>query len=166
MKEVAILLLMALLLNGCGSSTRTVQTGAGGIWQAALYGGVGSASGFSFITEFTVNGTTLDVSSFQFLTSNTGSTASCFPISGGTVSGTMPLQVQTNDAVTGTLKFTVQSNGNTLTLSGIVTGTATSSGTPPNTTYTLTSSSVAGTWALTGSTGCSATGGSFTMTES
>jgi len=60
MKEVAVLLLAALILNGCStSSTTSVQTAAGGTWQAEMLGGQGTASGFSFITQFTVgsNGT-------------------------------------------------------------------------------------------------------------
>jgi len=164
MKEVAILLLLALLLNGCGSSRPTVQGGAGGIWQAELFGGSGSASGFSFITEFTVNQSgPLDISSFQFLTLNSNNGSSCFQISGPTVSGTMPLQVQTNDTVTGTINFVVQSGGNMLTLIGTVTGTATESGSSTNASYTLTSATISGTWSSTG-TGCTG-GGSFTMTQ-
>ena len=34
MKEVAILLLVALLLNGCGSTSTATQTAAGGLWSA------------------------------------------------------------------------------------------------------------------------------------
>ena len=47
MKQVAILLLltMALMLGGCGSTPTSVQSGAGGIWLAELTGGSGQASG-------------------------------------------------------------------------------------------------------------------------
>ena len=158
MKEVAILLLITLVLNGCGSSSKTtVQTAAGATWQAEMLGGQGTASGFSFITQFTVGSDgTLSISYFQFLNSNS---TQCFPVSGGTQSGSMVLTTNTsNSTVTGTLSFTVQSGGNTLTLTGTVTGTE--SGT------TLSGGSVTGTWALSGGTGCSdATGGSFTMTQ-
>ena len=101
MKEVAILLLVALALNGCGSSNTTAtQTAAGGTWQAQTFGGIGPDSGFSFITQFTLgsNGT-LSISYFQFLNSNS---AQCFPVSGGTQAGSMILtENTTNFTVTG-----------------------------------------------------------------
>jgi hypothetical protein len=167
MKQVAILLLMVLMLNGC-SSMRTLQSTTSGNWQAVMFGGTGPASGFSFITEFTVNGNNaLNVSSFQFLTVNTGGSASCFPINGGTVGGSIAnYVVNTNDTVTGDLTFTVTSGGNTLTLTGTLTGTATVTGTPPNTSTTLTSATVTGLWSVTGGTGCTNAGGSFSMTQS
>jgi hypothetical protein len=164
MKEVAILLLVALTLSGC-SSTRTVQSTAGGTWGAQLAGGTAGASGFSFNTQFTVNSDgTLNLSTFEFITDNTNG---CFPVStGNTVSGTMTLQGQTNDTVTGPLVFTVAANGNTLTLNGTVTGTQTVTGTPPNTSTTLTSATATGNWTVTGSNGCSDASGSFTMSDS
>src|SRR6266481_5158302 len=118
MKEVAILLLAALLLNGCGSSSSTTtQTAAGNTWQAEMLGGAGTASGFSFITQFTVGGDgTLSISYFQFLNSNS---AQCFPVSGGTQTGQAILQINSStNGVTGTLTYNVQSGGNTLTLNG------------------------------------------------
>jgi hypothetical protein len=161
MKEVALLLLVALLLNGCSSSTTPTQTAAGGTWEAQMFGGSGPDSGFSFITQFTIGGGgTLSVSSFQFLNQNS---AQCFPVSGGGLSGTMTLIENTTDfSVTGTFSFTIQSGGNTLTLSGNVTGTENGlNGT------TLSGGLVTGTWTLTGGTGCNdTTGGSFTMTQS
>jgi len=161
MKQVAILLLLALTLDGCGSSHSTpTQTAAGGAWQSQMFGGMGPDSGFSFITQFTLgsNGT-LSISYFQFLNSNS---AQCFPVSGGTLAGTMMLtENTTNFSVTGPFSFTVQSGGNTLSLTGNVTGTENGlNGT------TLTSGSVTGTWTLTGGTGCNdPTGGTFTMTQ-
>ena len=159
MKEVAILLLAALLLDGCGSSSSstTTQTAAGNTWQAEMLGGEGTASGFSFITQFTVGGDgTLSISYFQFLNSNS---TQCFPVAGGTQSGSMVLTTNTsNSTVTGTFSFTVQSGGNTLALTGTVTGTE--NGT------TLSGGSVTGTWTVSGATGCNdPTGGSFTMTQ-
>ena len=120
MKEVAILLLVTLMLNGCSSTTTTTQTAAGGVWSADLPGGTGEASGFSFTTQFTVNGNgSLSISYFQFLTNGP-----CFPITGGTSTGSMVLTTNTsNNAVTGTFTYTVASGGNTLTLNGTVTGT-------------------------------------------
>jgi len=155
MKEVAMLLLVTLMLNGCNSSsTPTAQTSAGGVWSADLPGGTGEASGFSFNTQFTVNGDgSLSITFFQFLTAGT-----CFPVSGGTESGSMVLTTNTStNTVTGTFTYTVQAQGNTLTLNGTVTGTA--SGT------TLSGGSITGSWAVTGDTGCNATGDSFTMKQ-
>ena len=160
MKEVAALLLVALLINGC-STNRTVQSTAGGTWEAQLSGGSGEAPAPSFVTQFTVNQDgTLDVSSFQFLTDNN---PSCFPISGGTVGGQAILQLNSNDTVTGTFSFTVQANGNTLTLTGTVTGSAIV--TSNNNSATLTGATITGTWAVSGGTGCNDTGGSFTMSQ-
>ena len=157
MKEVAIVLLLALVLNGCGSSsTTTAQAAASGIWQAQLLGGSGTASGFSFITQFTVNGDgSLNITSLQFLTNE-----SCFPVSGGTENGTMVLTLNTTtEGVTGTFSYVVTSGGKTLTLNGTVTGTEVGT--------TLSGTTVTGTWTLTGGTGCNdTTGGSFTMTQS
>jgi hypothetical protein len=153
MKEVAVLLLVALMLNGCNSSsTPTGQTAASGVWSADLQGGTGEASGFSFTTQFTVNGDgSLNITYFQFLTAGT-----CFPVSGGTQAGSMVLTTNTStNAVTGTFTYTVQSGGNTLTLNGTVTGTASST--------TLSGGSITGTWSVTG--GCTATGESFMMTQ-
>jgi hypothetical protein len=156
MKDVGILLLVALLLNGCGSSSTSVQTASGGTWEAQLSGGDGTASGFSFITQFTVGGNgALSVSSFQFLTAGT-----CFPVTGGTQSGTLIATLNSANQVTGTFSFTETSGGNTLALTSTsVTGTL--SGT------TLTGGSITGTWALQGGgTGCNNAGGTFTMKQS
>ena len=90
MKEVVVVLLVALMLNGCGSSTPTAQTASGGVWQSQMSGGAGESSGFSFVTQFTVGGNgALSISNFQFLTSGT-----CFPVNGGTESGTLDLDIQ------------------------------------------------------------------------
>jgi len=161
MKQVAILLLATLLLNGCGSSSTPAPASAGTTWEAQMLGGEGTASGFSFITQFTINTDgTLSITYFQFLNSNS---TQCFPVSGGTQTGSMMLtENQTTFAVTGTFSFTIQSGGNTLTLTGTVTGTASAASST-----TLTSATVDGNWTLSGGTGCSdATGGSFTMTKS
>ncbi len=159
MKQVAILLLLGLLLNGCGNNSSSVQTATSGTWQSQMLGGDGQASGFSFITQFNVGGNgALSISSFQFLTSGP-----CLPVDGGTVSGSVTNLIvnQTTFAVTGDFSFAVASGGNTLTLTGTLTGTEN------GTTGTILSgASVTGTWNLTGGTGCSdPTGGSFTMTQ-
>ncbi len=159
MKEVAIFLVLVLLLSGCGN-TKTVQTGLGGTWQAEMFGGSGNVSDPSFVTQFTVNGDVVNISSFQFLTLEP-----CFPISGGTVNGTDNITVKSNDTVTGTITFVVQSNGNTLTVNGNVTGTATV--TSQNGSQTLNGAAISGTWTLVGSGtgGCNSTGGNFTMSQ-
>jgi len=154
MKEVALVLLLALTLNGCGSSTTTTQTAASGIWKAELLGGSGEASGLSFTTQFTVNSDgSLSITYFQLLTTGT-----CYPTSGGTESGSMDLSENTTTlVVTGTFSYSVLAQGNTLTLTGTVTGTE--SGT------TLSGGSVTGTWTSAGSTACTANNGTFTMTQ-
>jgi hypothetical protein len=155
MKEVAILLLFALLLNGCGTTTNT-QTAAGGTWQSVM--SAGEVTGLTFTTQFTVDSNgDLSISYFQFL--NQGA---CFPINGGSVSGSMILtENQTDYSVTGPFTYTVQSGGSTLSLTGNVTGTE--NGLNGG---TLSSGTVTGTWTLTGGTGCDdAVGGIFTMTQ-
>jgi hypothetical protein len=155
MKEVAVLLLVTLMLNGCNSSsTPSAQTAATGVWSADLPGGTGGASGFSFTTQFTVNSNgSLNITYFQFLTSGT-----CFPVTGGTQTGSMVLTTNTsNNTVSGPFTFTVQSGGNTLTLNGNVTGTVSAT--------TLSGGSITGTWSVTGGADCNSSGESFTMTQ-
>ena len=158
MKEVAILLVVALLLNGCGTTTTATQTAASGLWSATLLGGEGEASGFSFTTQFTVSGGggALSISSFQFITAG-----ACFPANGETPSGQMILTENTTTfQVTGTVAFTVQSGGNTLTMNGTVTGTENGvNGT------TLTGGVATGTWMLSGTAPCDGATGSFTLTQ-
>jgi hypothetical protein len=156
MKEVAILLLVALMLNGCGSSRPTAQSVTGGVWSAVLNQSEGPPAGFSFITQFTVDSSgTLSFSRFEFI--NEGN---CFPLDGGAVSGSMGLtENMATGQVTGSMTLTVAANGNTLTLSspdgvnGTLTGT------------TLSNGSVSGTWMVTGGTSCTGSGGSFMMTS-
>jgi hypothetical protein len=162
MRAVVGCLLLALTLwaTGCSNSTTpNAQNDAGGVWQAALTGGSGTSSGFSFVTEFAVSsaGGGLSVSNFQFL-----NTSGCFPVTGATPTGTLAdLTFNSADQLTGgTFSFTVTDNGNTLTLtstgiSGTLSGSAITGGT------------ITGTWALQGSgSGCSNTSGQFTMTQS
>ncbi len=159
MKEVAVLLLLALLLNGCGSGATAVQGAAGGGWEANLSGGEGKASGFSFVTQFSVNGGgALSVSNFQFLTQITGG---CFPVSGEDPTGTLNVSYNADGVVSGTFSFLIVSNGNTLTLtSNEVTGSFNTTG------NILTGATIMGMWALTGGTGCNDVSGTFTMTQS
>ncbi len=80
MKQVAILLLMALMLEWLQQHA-DLQSDDERIWQAQMLGGVGPASGFSFNTQFTVNSdATLNVSSFQFLTENSNGSPPVSPL--------------------------------------------------------------------------------------
>jgi hypothetical protein len=147
MKEVASLLLVALMLNGCSSTRNVANTTASGSWQAQTSGGTGpDASGFSFITNFTIDGSgNLGITFFQFI--NTGP---CF-VSGQSENGTLIVTTNSSNVVTGTLTFTVTSgtpSGNTLTLNGTESG-----------------NTITGTWQVAGSSDCTSTG-TFTMTQS
>jgi len=161
MKEVAILLLAALLLNGCSTSnSTTVQTPVGNGWGAAMSGGEGTSSGFSFNTFFTVgSGGALSISSTQLLNSGT-----CFGTSTIVSGGTLNVTVNAAFQVSGTFSFTLTSSaGDVVTLSSNdVTGTVNAT---PN---ALSNGSIIGTWGLVPASGstCVATGGSFTMTQS
>jgi heat shock protein HslJ len=151
MKEVAILLLVALMLNGCGSNssgTSTGQVASTGGWLLETFGGVGAGSGFSFVTNFSVNSdSSLNIRNFQFLTAGT-----CF-VSGETETGTLIQSVNGNGVVTGPFTFTITSGnpaGNVLTLSGTEDG-----------------NTITGNWTLTGTGDCPSTTGNqdtFTMT--
>jgi hypothetical protein len=165
MKQVVILLLVALMLNGCNAKD-AVQAGAGGIWQANLTGGDGQASGFSFVTEFTVGNTgPITFNSLQFLTydQNGSQQESCFPLSPqlSDDTGTTDLMYNSaNQLINSTVSITVISGGNTLTLTSIsVTGTLNTNGKGQ-----ITGGLVTGNWAVTGGAGCNG-GGNFTMTQ-
>jgi hypothetical protein len=165
MKQVALLLLVALLLNGCSGSNSPVQQASGSVWQAQLSGGTGSASGLSFITQFTINGGgSLSISNFQLLNAGT-----CLPVTtGDSASGSITNLdvVSTSGAVTGDFSFTVQGNSNTLTLTGTLTGTETGAQLGTTDVGTFTAATITGSWTLSGATTCTDAGGdtSFIMT--
>ena len=160
MKEVAILLLLAVMVNGCGSSS-AVQTPSGSVWQSAMSGGVGTSSGFSFNTQFTVSSNgALSISTFELLNPKT----TCFGTVGPTPTGTLNVTFNAADQVTGTFLFTIPSGkGDTVTLTSTsVTGTVNTSN------YnTLSGGIIVGTWALAPGSGssCVAASGPFTMTQ-
>ena len=87
MKEVAILLLVALMLNGCGTSSTAVQAASGAIWQAQMIGG--GRAGVRVQLHHAVYGERrrggLTISTFQF--SYTAAPVS--PYYGETPTGTM-----------------------------------------------------------------------------
>lgn len=160
MKEVAILLLVALTFaTGCSSNQTIAQTASGGVWQAVTAGGEGDSSGFSFITQFTVDSNgALSISNFQL-----DNSTSCFGSGTASAGGTLTLTYNSADQLIppSALTFTVTSSaGDTVTFSSTtVTGTA--NGT------TLTGGSIVGTWVLAPASGsaCVATSGTFTMTQ-
>jgi hypothetical protein len=159
MKEVAILLLLAVMLNGCGSST-AVESPSASVWQSVMSGGAGTSSGFSFNTQFTVSsGGTLSISSFQLLNQDT-----CYGSVGPTSTGTLNVTYNSADQISGTFSFTIPSStGDAITLtSSSVTGTVN-----VNNSNLLSGVTIIGTWALVpGSSGsCVAASGSFTMTQ-
>jgi hypothetical protein len=162
MKAVALVLLvtLALLLGGCGTDQTHAQQEASGVWQANLSG---TDSGFSFITQFTINANGgLTITNFQFLNNE-----ACFPYEGGS-NGAAPAGQLTdltynagNQIVSGNLSFTITESGNTLTLTSTsVNGTLNGS--------SLTGGLIQGNWTLKAgsSSGCSNSSGIFTMTQS
>ena len=150
---IAALVLIELMVAGCGSHSSTASTqAANGIWESALVGSDAGVGVFNFTTAFTVNSDdSLNVSFFSFLT-----TGPCFPLTGENTSGTFDV-TSTSATSTASFQFTAQAGGNTLSLTGTATGTTDSAG---NTTWT----SITGTWTLAGGTGCTG-GGTFTMTQ-
>jgi len=165
MKEVAILLLLAVMLNGCGNS-KAVEAPSGSVWQSVMAGGAGTSSGFTFNTQFTVasNGT-LSFSSNGFALLNTGTCYGNLPSNAITPAGTLDTTYNSADQVTGTFSFTIPSPaGDVITLTSTsVTGTVN-----PNNNYVLSGGSIIGTWILKpggGSSTCVATTGNFTMTQ-
>jgi hypothetical protein len=163
MKSIAILSLVALALVvlGCGA-TNTLTTNVSGTWEATLTSTSGGNSNtLSFITTFSLNlNGSLNVTNFTFL--NTGG---CF-VSNTLPVGTAVLTTSGTNQVTGPFNFTVASSnpgGNTLTLSGTLTGT--SNGTT-TTVGTLSNGVVKGGWTLSNSSDADCTGsGSFTMCQ-
>ncbi len=161
MKEVAVLVLLAVMLNGCGSST-AVEAPSTDVWQAVISGGVATSSGFSFNTQFTVSsGGTLSIGSFQLLNQDT-----CFGSVGPTPSGTLNVTYNSADQISGTFSFTIPSSaGDTVTLTSTsVTGTAN-----VNNNNLLSGVTIVGNWTLTpgsGSKCVAVNNGTFTMTQS
>ena len=178
MKKLAFLLVLVLELAVCDCGTQTIAnttpaTTTSGTWEAQLTGGADQASLLNFVTAFSLNNNNtvtsgpLTITAFNFF--NDGK---CFAngIDGSTESGNATLITNTADQVTGTLSYKIVSvtpTGNTLTMSGNLTGT--SSGTP-TTAGTLSNGVVVGKWTLTGAAGdptCSVPepGGTFIMCQ-
>jgi hypothetical protein len=147
MKKIGTAILMVALfaIAGCGSGSNSGNVN--GNWSAVLTD-ANNNQAFTFTTSLvaTNNGSSLTVSNFTFTTNS-----SCF-VSGETESASFSLTGNFNGNVTGAFQLNVISGtpaGNTLTLTGTVTGNKT-----------------VGTWVLSaGSTGCASGGGTFTMTK-
>jgi hypothetical protein len=170
MKEVAIVLLLsfALMLDGCSSTSQTVQVSSGSVWGTQMTGGVGSSSGFSFIIQFSLSGTNMSVSNFQLDNSDTcfgPSTQESSGTSTITTAGSLNVTSNSADQVSGTFTFTMTSQaGDVITLTSTsVTGTGTTAGNG----VPLTHGVIMGTWTLVpgGGGSCVASNGFFTMTE-
>jgi hypothetical protein len=166
MKKLAFLLVLALELAVCGCGSNTIaptitNTATSGNWEAELTGGADQASLLNFITTFSVtNGGPLDITAFHFFNSGKCFALGTIDVPGSSESGTATLITGSANQVTGTLTFKVTSispAGNTLTMSGNVTGT--SNGTP-TTTGILSNGVVVGTWTLSGGAGDSSCAGS------
>jgi len=165
MKKLAILILLALELAVCGCGTTSpsnqVNTQTSGNWEVQLTGGTAEASKLNFVTAFSVTNTgPLDITGFSFINAGV-----CFAngVNTSTETGTATLVTGSTDQVTGTLNFTVTSitpAGNTLALTGNLTGT--SNGTT-GTTGTLSNGVVSGSWQLTGGAGDSSCAGTGTF---
>jgi hypothetical protein len=141
---VAALLVLSLMLIGCGSNN-SMPSNINGTWNASLMSTGGGPAVLAFGMGLKVNGDgSLVISNFSFNTSSP-----CF-VSGETESGSFTLSGNFNGQVNGTFGFNVLSGnpaGNTLTLSGTASG-----------------NTISGTWTLAGGTGCSGSG-TFTMTK-
>lgn len=156
MKKLLVLVLLAFELTsiGCGGSTTSSVKAADGTWESALIGTNAGVGVFNFLTSFSVSSNgALSVSYFSFLT-----TGPCFPVNGETVSGTFDVTSATTTSTSANFHLTVQSGGDSLTMTGTATGTTDTSG---NTTW----STITGTWTQTGGSGCAGSG-AFTMTRS
>ncbi len=137
--NVIVLLLLALIMAGCGSNT----AGPGNIngnWSATLTDTNGSTV-YAFTTTFTEAGAGgLTVTNFTFT-----STGPCFASDPTSQTGTVGL-TDTNGNLTGTFGMNISTifpgaTNNVLTLQGTVNG-----------------NTISGTWTLTGQTGCSGNG--------
>jgi hypothetical protein len=179
MKKLAIIALLGLgmWLSSCASGTNTpvVKTGAGGIWEAQLIGGLGEASLLDFTVQFSVGAgdSTLDITSIPaFLNTNSGA---CFE-SVATYNGSMDLATSASNLVTGSMNFTITSGtSSTVTTASTLTMTAGPDSTPPTEGVTGTSSGtsdnsalsngvVQGVWSLSGTSPCIGSG-TFVMCQ-
>lgn len=139
----AILLVFGLALVGCGTNSNN-PANINGTWNATLLSNNNSTT-FAFGTSLSVNTDgSVAISNFKFTTNSP-----CF-VSGETETGSFTLSGNFSGQVNGSFGMTVKSgspSGNTLTLNGTANG-----------------NTIAGTWTLTGSSGCTGSG-TFSMTK-
>ena len=140
---VALFVLVALVLTGCGSNP-TNPSNLSGTWNATLTGNNNSTV-LAFGTSLQINQDgSVSVVNFQFTTNSP-----CF-VRGETESGSFTLAGNFNGQVNGNFGLIVRSgtpSGNTLTLTGSAAG-----------------NSISGNWTLNGNPGCTGSG-TFTMTK-
>jgi hypothetical protein len=141
------LVLLGLAMAGCGSSNGSNAGNINGTWTASLTNTDGTPA-YAFSTMFTVmSGGGVDVTNFTFT-----STGSCFAGDSTSETGSFTLGGNSNGNVSGTFGMTISTmfpaaTNNVLTLTGTVAG-----------------NTIAGTWSLTGDTGCSGKG-NFTINK-
>jgi hypothetical protein len=134
---MVVVCLLGFMLAGCGKGSGNVN----GNWTATLISPPGATPVFAFTTTFTQgSGGTLGFTNFTFTTAGT-----CFATGPFSQTGSVSLSGNYNGNVTGSFAMTVTTMfpaaNNMLTLMGTVNG-----------------NTVAGTWTLTGGTGCSGNG--------
>ena len=139
---MGVVLAVGLALVGCGSSNNSQNIN--GNWTATLMDANNKPT-LSFSTSITqMSNGSLSVTNLNFSTNSP-----CF-VTGETATGSFTLGGNFNGNVSGSFGMNVKSGspgGNTLTMSGTVTG-----------------SSISGNWTLAGSSGCTGAG-HFTMTR-
>lgn len=138
---VTVLLLLGLVLVGCGSNN---PANLNGTWNATLMSG-STAPVFTFGTALSVSGNgSLNVTSFNFTTNSP-----CFA-GGETETGSFTMSGNFSGQTHGSFGMTISSispSGNTMVLNGTDVG-----------------NTITGTWTLTGSSGCTGSG-TFTMNK-
>lgn len=142
---LAILLGLALVCGGCGTSNSTNSGNINGTWSAALTN-TDNSPAFAFTTTFTqMSGSSVNVTNLTFTTATP-----CF-VSGESETASFILSGNFSGSVTGAFQLTVKSgnpSGDTLTLQG-----------------TANNNTITGKWTLVGiSSGCSGSG-NFVVTK-
>jgi hypothetical protein len=143
---IAIVLALGLALAACGGGNSSSSNTVTGNWTATLTNTDGTPA-FGFTTSLTQSGGSAIVTGTNL--TFTTSTA-CFT-SGGSQTGSFVLSGNFNGNITGTFQLTITSgtpSGNTLTLQQ----------------GTVNNNTIAGTWTLTGTGGCTGAG-TFMMTK-
>ena len=142
------MLALGITLAGCGYGSHNGNGNVNGNWTATLISPPGGTPVFAFSTMVTQgSGGTLTFTNFTFTTAGT-----CFATGPFSETGSVSLSGNYNGNVTGSFATTISTmfpvaTNNTLALMGTVNG-----------------NTIAGTWTLTGDTGCSGSG-TFTATR-